>query len=217
MLDIDLFEHIENNEILELLECMGIKTKVFKKGANILKAGKSIDYLGVILSGKAQIVKTDFLNRDIVIEKLKTNDIFGHNIVCCGIKRSPVSINAVENCEVLFLPFEKVVTPCKKLCKYHLQLIKNMMKMISQQNDILNEKIDIIAQRKIRDKILALLENYKKEGEEFTIPYNREEMAKFLCVDRSAMSRELSKMQKEGILKFHKNNFELLNLSKQKN
>ena len=214
MLDIDLFEYIENNEVIELLNCTGIKTKVFKKGAVILKTGKPIDYLGVMLSGKAEIIKNDFSGAEIVIEKLKTNDIFGHNIVCCGIKNSPVSVIAVENCEVVFIPFEKVVTPCQKLCKYHIQLIKNVMKMISEKNNLLNDKIDIIGQRKIRDKILAFLENYKKEESVFTIPYSREEMAKFLCTDRSAMSRELSKMQKEGILRFHKNKFELLNYQK---
>lgn len=210
MLDIDLFEKVRNNEVLELLKCIGIKTKAFKKNSIILKQTTKIDFLGVILSGSAIISKTDSLGNKVVVENLKMNDIFGHNIVCCGIDKSPVDITTENGCEVLFLPFEKVVTPCEKLCKYHLQLIKNVMKMISKRNSLLNDKIDIIGQKTTRDKILALLESYKNDEKVFSIPYSREEMAKFLCVDRSAMSRELCRMRDEGILRFHKNHFEIL-------
>ena len=210
MLQIDLFENVQNNEVLELLKCIGIKTKVFRKNAFILKAGSKIDYLAVILGGNALMSKTDSFGKKTIIEKLKMNDIFGHNIICCGLDKSPVDVIAENECEVLFLPFEKVVTPCSKLCSYHLQLIKNVMKMISKRNSLLNDKIDIIGQKTTRDKILALLETYRNGQRVFTIPYSREEMAKFLCVDRSAMSRELCRMRDEGILKFSKNHFEIL-------
>ncbi len=210
MLEIDLFENIENNEVLNLLQCIGIKTKVFKKNSSILKYSGKIDYLGVILSGNAVISKPDISDNKTIVEYLKMNDIFGHNIVCLGVNKSPVDITAQNECEVLFLPFEKVITPCPKLCPCHLQLIKNIMKMISKRNSILNDKIDIIGQKTTRDKILALLETYKSDEKIFSIPYSREEMAKFLCVDRSAMSRELCKMRDEGILRFHKNHFEIL-------
>lgn len=210
MLQIDLFENVSNNEVLELLKCIGIKTKVFRNNAFILKAGSKIDYLAVILGGNAVMSKTDSFGKQTIIEKLRMNDIFGHNIVCCGLDKSPVDVVAENECEVLFLPFEKVVTPCEKLCPYHLQLIKNVMKMISKRNSLLNDKIDIIGQKTTRDKILALLETYRNGQKVFSIPYSREEMAKFLCVDRSAMSRELCRMRDEGILKFSKNHFEIL-------
>lgn len=210
MLQIDLFEKIEDREVLELLKCIGIKTRVFKKSGYVVKAGSKIDYLAVILGGNAIVTKTDSYGRQTIIEKLKMNDIFGHNIVCCGQDKSPVDVIAENECEVLFLPFEKVVTPCQKLCSYHLQLIKNVMKMISKRNSLLNDKIDIIGQKTTRDKILALLEPYRSESGVFSIPYSREEMAKFLCVDRSAMSRELCKMRDEGILRFNRNHFEIL-------
>ena len=210
MLQIDLFENVSNNEVLELLKCIGIKTKVFRRNAFILKAGSKIDYLAVILGGNAVMSKTDSFGKQTVIEELKMNDIFGHNIVCCGLDKSPVDVIAENECEVLFLPFEKVVTPCEKLCPYHLQLIKNVMKMISKRNSLLNDKIDIIGQKTTRDKILALLETYRNGQKVFSIPYSREEMAKFLCVDRSAMSRELCRLRDEGILKFSKNHFEIL-------
>ena len=210
MLQIDLFEKITNTEVLELLKCIGIKTKVFKKGATVIKTDSKIDFLCVVLDGNLTVKKIDSLGKNIIIEKLKMNDIFGHNIVCCGENKSPVDVIAETNSEILFLPFEKVVTPCEKICPYHIQLIKNVMKMISKRNSLLTEKIDIIGQKTTREKILTLLTSYKTEEKGFFIPYSREEMAKFLCVDRSAMSRELCKMRDEGILRFNKNYFELL-------
>lgn len=210
MLDIDLFEHIENNEVLELLKCIGIKTKTYKKNSSILKTGQKIDFLGVILEGNIKITKTDKLEKTTIVENLKINDIFGHNIVCLGENKSPVDIVAASDCEVLFIPFEKVITPCSSLCKYHLQLIKNIMKMISKKNSLLNDKIDIIGQKTTRDKIFALLQTYKTDEKIISIPYSREEMAKFLCVDRSSLSRELCRMRDEGILKFKRNIFEIL-------
>ena len=210
MLQVDLFEKITNTEVLELLKCIGIKTKTYKKGAYAVKIGSKIDFLCVVLSGNLTVSKTDSLGRTVVIEKLKMNDIFGHNIVCCGENKSPVDVIADNNAEVLILPFEKVVTPCEKACPYHIQLIKNVMKMISKRNSLLTEKIDIIGQKTTREKILTLLNAYKTEERGFYIPYSREEMAKFLCVDRSAMSRELCKMRDENILRFNKNYFELL-------
>ncbi len=210
MLNIDLFENINNTEVLDLLQCIGIKTKTFSKNAKIVKADSKINFLGIILQGNAIISKTDSLGRITEIEHLKTNDIFGHNIVCLNIKTSPVDIIAQNNCEVLFLPFDKLVTPCEKLCGYHLQLIKNIMKMISKRNILLNDKIDIIGQKTIREKVLSFLESYKTNKGSFSVPYTREEMARFLCVDRSALSRELCKMRDEGILKFNRNIFELI-------
>ena len=126
------------------------------------------------------------------------------------MKKSPVDIIAQTDCEILFIPFEKVVNPCEKLCAYHLQLIKNIMKMISKKNSVLNNQIDIIGQKTIREKIMALLTEYQNGEKVFEIPYSREEMAKFLCVDRCALSRELSKMKDDGILLYRKNQFELL-------
>ncbi len=210
MLKIDLFEGIEDKSVLELLKCIGIKTKTFKKNTTILHIGDKINYLGVMLEGSAVISKPDIDSNEVILEKLKTNDIFGHNIVCCDINKSPVRIYTLTGCEILFLPYEKIVTPCEKLCPYHLRMIKNIMKMISKRNILLSDKIDIIGQKTIREKILTFLESYKSSQGAFYVPYSREEMARFLCTDRSALSRELSRMQSEGIIKFKKNCFELL-------
>lgn len=210
MLNIDLLEKLSENDTVKLLQCIGIKTKTFKKNSVILKKNSAIDYLGIILDGKAKIIKTSENFGNTIFEELKTNDIFGHNIVCCGMKKSPVEIITETGCEILFLPFEKVITPCEKLCSCHLQLIKNIMKMISMRNNILNQKTDLLGLKTTREKILAFLKQYDTGEGEFTIPYTRAQSAKFLCVDRSALSRELCKLRDNGVLKFDKNRFEFL-------
>lgn len=210
MLNIDLFENIENNNVLELLKCLSIKTKTYKKGAYIIKSGQKIDSLCIVLEGCVNQYKLNSKNESIIVDKYSVNDIFAHNIICLGRNVSPCDFIAEKSCEILFLPFEKIINPCSKLCSYHIQAIKNLMKMISKRNSMLNDKIDIIAQKTTREKILALLKTYENYGELFSIPYSREGMAKYLCVDRSALSRELSRMRDEGILKFRKNYFELI-------
>ena len=210
MLNIDLFENIENNNVLELLKCLGIKTKTYKKSSYIIKSGQKFDSLCIILEGSVNQYKVNSKNERIIIDKFNVNDIFAHSFICLGQNISPYDFTADTECEILFLPFEKIVNPCSKLCSFHIQAIKNLMKMISKKNSLLNNKIDIIGQKTTKEKILALLKIYGSYGELFSIPYSREEMAKFLCVDRSALSRELSKMRDEGILKFRKNYFELI-------
>lgn len=205
MLKVDLFENIKTGDVPFLLKCFGIKTKKFLKDEFILKTASNIEFLGIMLAGKALIKNPGGYD-----EELKINDIFGHDIVCSGMKKSPVDIVAQSECEILFLPFEKLVTPCEKLCSYHIQVIKNIMKMISKRNSLLTDKLDIIGKKTTRDKILAFVKSYDKGEKIITVPFSRAQTAKFLCVDRSALSRELCKLRDEGVLKFHKNNFELL-------
>ena len=210
MLDIDLFENISENDILELLKCIGIKTKVYRKNSVILKQNGFIDSVGIILEGKAKALSKNTDGSFKFVDEYKINDIFGHDIVCCDIRKSPVEIMTESGCEVLFIPFDKVITPCEKLCPAHLRLIRNVMKMIAKKNSVLNDKIDILALKTTGQKILAFLNKYDNGTGAFTVPYSREETARLLCVDRCALSRELSKLRDEGILRYKKNVFEFL-------
>ena len=209
MLNVDLFKNIQNGDVLSLLSCLGLKTKNYKKGEIIISYGQKTNNLFIILSGKARIIKKNLLGEDEKISDLKVNDIFGQDFVCLAQNKSPVSLLATEECEILILNYEKIVTPCSKVCDYHLKLIKNLISMIAKKNSALNTKIDVVGQRFSRNKIIAFLKQESKGKDVFEIEYNREQMAKFLSLDRCALSRELSKMQKEGLLIFKKNRFKI--------
>lgn len=209
MLKVDLFKNMSNGDVLSLLSCLGIKTKVFKKGDYILTEGQKNTCLIILLSGKAEVIRKNLLNKDEKISELKVNDIFGQDFVCLGQNKSPVNLIATEDCEVLFLDYGKLITPCNKVCEYHLTLIKNLVGMIAKKNSVLSTKIDVVGKQFARDRIMAFLKQESNGKEVFEIPYNREKMAQFLSLDRCALSRELSKMEKEGLLTFKKSRFEI--------
>jgi len=140
-----------------------------------------------------------------------TGALFAESFVCAGIERIPVSVIAAENSEVLFIPFKKLMHTCEASCSFHQLLIENMMKVIARKNLMLTMKIEIAGKRTTREKVLAyLVQEKRKAGQDsFRIPYNRIELADFLCVDRSALSRELGRMQAEGLVAYDKDCFTL--------
>ena len=209
MLKVDLFKNMPNSDVMSLLSCLGIKTKTFRKDSVILDFGQKNNCLFIMLSGKASVIKKNLLGEDEIIEELKTNDIFGHDFVCQGEMKSPVKVVADLDCEILILLYEKVINPCSKVCPYHLLLIKNLISMIAKKNSALNTKIDVVGKRFARNRIMSFLKQQSNGRETFDIPYNREKMAEFLALERCSLSRELSNMQKEGLILFKKNRFKI--------
>lgn len=209
MLKVDLFKNMPNSDVMSLLSCLGIKTKNFRNGSVILDFGQRNNCIFIMLSGKALVFKKNLLDEDEIIEALKTNDIFAHDFVCQGETKSPVRVVAKENSEVLILEYEKVIKPCSKVCSYHLLLIKNLISMIAKKNSALTTKIDVVGKRFARERIMSFLKQMSNGQTTFEIPYNREKMAEFLALERCSLSRELSNMQKEGLILFKKNRFKI--------
>lgn len=212
MLNIELFSGISEGDMLSLLKCLGINTKSYKKNAMIIPFETKITSIGIVLEGNIEVIKEDINGNKIIISKLSVNDIFAETIVCAGLEKSPVTVMATSKCEILFIPFEKVLSPCANTCSFHKQLIQNMLKVIAKKNILLNMQIDLLGKKTTREKLLTFLRTQMAiaKSKTFLIPYNRNELADFLCVDRSAMSRELCKMRDDGIIKFDKNHFEFL-------
>ncbi len=107
------------------------------------------------------------------------------------------------------MDYKKIITTCACACHFHARLIENMLRLIARKNLILNQKLEIVSKRTTREKLMCFFDTQRGAAKRFTIPFNREELARYLCVDRSAMSNELCKMRDEGLISFHKNTFEL--------
>lgn len=212
MLDIDLFRDIDEDGMLSLLKCLDIKTELFKKGSVILSENKNREMVGVILDGSAQIEKSDINGKRIILRKLFENDTFGEITCALGIKDKTLKIFALSSCEVLFIPYNKLLNICENACSHHKILLKNLFNILAKKNYTQSFQTEILAQRSIRDKLSAYLkmQSLENNSNKFTIPLNRNEMADFLCTDRSAMSRELCRMRDDKILNFDKNSFEIL-------
>ncbi|HEX3030043.1 MAG TPA: Crp/Fnr family transcriptional regulator [Clostridia bacterium] len=207
-----LFKGFEPVDLENILRCLSGRAVSYKKNDIIILSGAPVDFVGIVLSGSIKIMKDDIEGNTNILTKLGANDIFAEAFAYAGISESPVTVQAEENCEILFIDCKKIIKSCHNACSFHSRLIENMLSLVAKKNIMLNQKIEIISKRTTREKLLMYLEIQKRimHSSKFTIPYNRGALAHYLCLDRSAMSRELCKMRDEGLIKFNKNEFEIL-------
>jgi CRP-like cAMP-binding protein len=204
-----LFKDIGADCLPRMLKCLGAKITKYMKGEIIILADDRIDSIGIVLLGSVLITREDFYGNRSIISMVKQYEVFGEAFVCTGIMKSPVTVTACENCEVMWLQFPKAVHQCPKACEFHGRLIENMMALLASKNYQMHQKIEVISQRNTRDKILTYLYMQAKRAgsNTFDIPLDRNELADFLYVDRSALSRELGRMKNDGLLDYSKNHF----------
>jgi len=205
-----LFDGIAFSDFETMLGCLAAKKVAYKRGDVILLSGDAVSFVGLILSGGVKVIKEDIDGRITILTEHGASDIFGEVFACAGVSHSPVTIEASDGSEILFIDFKRIISSCSSACPFHTRLIENMLGLIAKKNLILTQKIEILSRRTIRDRLFYFFEAQSGASRKFTIPFNREELAHYLCVDRSAMSKELSKMRDEGLIRFRKNSFELL-------
>lgn len=200
--NISLFEGIKSEELPALLACLSVSSQNFARGDIIIHEGQKIDSIGIVLSGSIQIFRNDHEGNRNIQANFGMGAVFAESFVCAGIPLSPVSVLATETSLIIFLPFLRIMRPCASSCSYHQKLIENMMHLIARKNQVLNERLEILEGRSIRNRLLILLEQEEKKQNSTTVilPWNRTELADFLCTDRSALSREVSKMKSEGVI-----------------
>jgi len=206
-----LFQNIESQELISLLNCLQATIKTYEKGNFIQREGETIDQIGVVIKGVIEIISEDALGRKTILTSIGRSGIFGEAIVTAQLEVSPVSVVATQETVVCFLNYREIVTTCGNNCIFHTQLIQNMLGIMARKTLLLSKKLNYALMKSIRDKITAyLLDEYSKKGKKtITIPYNREELADYLSVDRSALSRELSKMKDDKLIQYRKNEFTL--------
>jgi CRP-like cAMP-binding protein len=207
--NVKLFNNISANDLPSMLSCLGVKNKQYKKGNIVMHAEDNVDHVGIVLQGAVLIVKEDFAGNRSIVDRLGSYEVFAEALACAGIQKSPVTVVAAENSEIMWIQFRRIVNTCSINCMFHAKLIENMMKLLAVKNLQMNQKLEITSKRNIRDKITAYLIIQANEAGsfDFTIPLSRSELADYLYVDRSALSRELCKMRDEGLIEFNKNHF----------
>lgn len=206
-----LFAGISTNEISTVLNCLSAKKSKFTKDQFIFRAGEKISSVGMVLSGQAHIIKEDFWGNRTIIAEIPASNLFGETYACVHNEPVGVSVLASENVTVLFLDIQKMMTVCTSACGFHTKLIRNLLSVLAEKNLMLTKKMEYISKRTTRDKLLSYLsaQSLKNQNASFEIPFNRQQLADYLSVDRSAMSNELCKLRDEGILAFQKNSFHL--------
>ena len=187
-----LFGGIKDEELEKLLVCMDSMRKKYRRQEMILSEEEIPDRIGIVLEGSVQVVQDDVFGNRNIVEKLEKGGLFGAAFACAGVRKSPVSVIAEKDCEICWMHIGKVLSVCPAACPCHQQMLRNLVTSLAGKNVAFSEKITCLSRRSTREKLLSYLsETAKKEKKRhFVIPFNRQELADYLCVDRSAMSAE---------------------------
>lgn len=207
-----LFKDISFDEFEKMFMCMNPRVKTYQKGETILLCGNPVEHIGIVLHGSVKILTESYDGTVIIDEILGQSELFAEALACAGVKNSPVSIVAGEATQVMLLDYKKMAKSCTKACEHHAQVIENMLYVIAKKHLLQAKKILILSKYSIREKVMLFFEMQRENSGDniFEINYNREELAEYICVNRSALSKELCKMRDEGLIEFKKSKFALL-------
>lgn len=206
-----LFSGISREDIEGLTVCLGMRTISVKKNAAIWSEGDPAVYIGIVLSGCVQIVKEDFFGNRSILDQVEPGSLFGESFAAVGATL-PVSAIAAQDSQIALIDCKRITVSCGNACGFHSQMIHNLLRVVAEKNLQVNQKLEIIAQRSTREKLLAYLNSQAKRAgsNSFTIPFDRQALADYLGVERSAMSAEISKLRKDGTIVCDRSRFTLL-------
>lgn len=206
-----LFGGMSVREIKSVLRCLNAQMHRFPKNSFIMHRGERSDKIGMVLSGSVLIMQEDFWGNRSITAKLTSGDTFAEAFACSDNAVMNADVLAAEDCTVMLLHIRKLLDSSGSECGSHGVLIKNLLRETAEKNIMITERMTFMSRRTTREKLLAYLsaESARQGSSEFSIPFDRQQLADYLCVDRSAMSAELCRLRDLGVLSFHRSHFEL--------
>ena len=207
-----LFASVADEEIGAMLTCLDAKMGAYKKGEYVLRQGEHLSHIMVIVEGELHIQRDDYWGNRAIVNRIAVGQTFGEAYVSPESGALLNDVIAVRDSTVIFFDVRKILSVCSAACRFHSMVVQNLFFAISEKNRSLVQKLGHMSKRTTREKLISYLseEAMRSGSASFTIPFNRQQLADFLSVDRSAMSNELCKMRDEGLLEFDKNQFKLL-------
>ena len=207
-----LFDRIGDESLKEMLGCLNAKERNYKKGDAVFAEGDKAKYLGIVLEGSVQLVRVDYYGNRSILANIEPPQLFGEAFACAGLKSLPVDAVAATDTRILLLDAQRIARPCGNACPCHGQTILNLLHIVAKKNLVLHQKIEITSKRSTREKLMTylLLQAKNAKSHTFTVPYDRQELADYLEVDRSGLSAEISKLRNEKVLECRRSTFTLL-------
>ncbi len=204
-----LFNGISQEEIHTMLSCLGAERRSYAKGEAIYRTGMRIQSMGLVLSGRVQVENNDLWGNTSILGLVEPGAVFAETYASVPGEPLMVDVIAAEPSEILFLNVHRLLTVCPEACTHHSRLIRNLLSISAQKNLNLSRRIFHTSAKSIRGRLLSYLsfQAARQDSREFDIPFNRQQLADYLSVDRSALSNELSKMQRDGLILVNKNHF----------
>ena len=211
-----LFRGIDPEDLGAMLKCMSAREIEPERGEFIMTTPGSAPLMGVVLAGEVEMISEDYFGKKSLLTVLPVGSVFGESYSCVKARNRTIAYQASGKCRVLLLDYDRILHACKLVCRFHHRMIENMVDLIAEKNLELIEKLEVTSRTSIREKLLTYLTRQAERtgSATFQVPMGRTELAEYLCTDRSAMTRELSRMREEGLIDFDKRTFTLLDWKK---
>lgn len=204
-----LFAHLDEEGIARTLSCLEAYTSNYQRGQPVFLMGEPIIHGGILLSGEVLVGISTAEGNEHTMRSFQQGELFGAAYACVPAQYADVQMVAQEESTVLFLKLSNLFEGYATRCPCAAQVTANLLRITAQSNLIQQQKIKILSQRHIRERIITYFTTCAEVDGKVHLPFNRQELANYLGVDRSALSRELSKMKEEGLLDYRKNTFTL--------
>lgn len=207
-----LFADVKADEVQKMLGCLGARMVHGVKKETLVAEGASAQEFGIVLSGSVQIVRVDYYGNRSLLDEIPPSGMFCESFACADAETVPVDVVVKEEGDMMFIDCRHVTQVCCHACSHHQQMIYNLMRAVAERNLQYDQKLEILSQRTTRDKLMTYLTLQAKRlgSNSFEIPYDRQELADYLEVERSGLSAEIGKLRREGVLRSEKNRFTLL-------
>ena len=209
-----LFRGITPEEARKMMHCLDGEERSFSRGETVCRAGDAVAQMGLVLSGSVNVEHDDLWGNKSIINHVSSGQIFAEAYACVPGELLVVNVVAAEACEILFLNVGRILQICSGACGFHTKLVRNLLSVMAQRNLELSQRILHTSPKTIRGRLISYLsyQAAKSGTSQVTVPFNRQQLADYLGVDRSALSNELGKMQRDGILEVNRSTFRLLGI-----
>ena len=207
-----LFRGLTEADLAQMEHCHCLRRKCFSRRQTIFRAGDAVHEIGVVLRGTVHIESIDLWGNKSILSEVGEGQAFAETYAYCG---EPLMVDAVaaEDCEILFLDVSALSCPHAEH-RWQEQLLRNLLQIAMKKNLSLSRRIFCTTPKTVRGRLLTYLSGQAVQagGMEFDLPFNRQQLADYLNLDRSALSKELGRMRDEGLLTFERNHFVLKQL-----
>ena len=208
-----LFKGVDPADCQRMMSCFSPEIKQYKAGSRIIDFSESSDKVGIILSGRAVMERYDINGVRTIIESLGEQGIFGVFFTFSTSPRNHIEIVSETDCKIMFLRRSEITKRCENACSCHSMVVENLLGLMSEKAIALTERIEVLSQRTIEEKLiscLSIIEEKTPTGKTPQIPFTTTALSDYLCVNRSALQRVITKLKKDGIIDISKRKFRIL-------
>ena len=210
--EIFLFDGMEARDKKKIISCLGIHSAEFSEGETVCDFEKDAGEIGIVMSGSVSLVRADASGGRTVLECLGENDVLGETSAFSPMRVHGMYAVCEKRCEIAFMAYEGIAKRCEKACRCHTVAVENIFRGVVGKTRRMAERVEIISNRTIREKLMCLFNIYARRAESrtFELPFSLSYLAEYICADRSAMMREIKRMSDEGLVRTDRRRIELL-------